>query len=170
MLDLQLFAERLKSARTDNGISQNELAKAIGVAPGTISTYENPNGGNRYPAFDKAVAIAEHLGVSLDWLCGLSVQESSEQTAVSLLGDLINIITEFGLCVDIKYNISCENCAEIGSVNPNFIDFITEFKKILPILEDDKMPDYLKNGLKTTLLEKYKGFKIENFIQLCTKI
>lgn len=170
MLDLQLFAERLKSARTDNGISQNELAKAIGVAPGTISTYENPNGGNRYPAFDKAVAIAEHLGVSLDWLCGLSVQESNERTTVILLDELMSTITAFGLCVDIKNNIYGENCAELNSENPNFIDFIIEFKKILPILEDDKMPDYLKNGLRTTLLEKYKGFKIENFIQVRTKI
>lgn len=163
MLDLQIFAERLKSARAKKGISQSDLAKAIGVAPGTISTYENPNGGNRYPAFEKAVAIAECLEVSLDWLCGISVQESKEKTTVNLLGDLLNIILEFSLLATIQTDVVNDREVSIYGVNSHFADFFDELKKIKPILEDEKIPEYLKDGLKTTLLERYKDFKISDF-------
>lgn len=163
MLDLQVFAERLKSARAEKGVSQNELAKTIGVAPGTVSTYENPNGGNRYPAFEKAVAIAECLGVSLDWLCGISEQESKEKTAANLLGDLLNIISEFGLVTTIQTETGNNRGVSIYGVNPHYADFFDELKKIIPILEDEKIPEYLKDGLKATLLERYKNFTISDF-------
>lgn len=40
IMALTIFAERMKQARTGAGMKQNELAKAVGVTPATISAYE----------------------------------------------------------------------------------------------------------------------------------
>ena len=39
IMALTIFAERMKQARTGAGMKQNELAKAVGVTPATISAY-----------------------------------------------------------------------------------------------------------------------------------
>ena len=72
MGDLSIFAERLKEARIQRDMKQNELAKAIGVSAQTISMYEKSekDGKGKNPTLENALAIAEKLNVSLDWLCG----------------------------------------------------------------------------------------------------
>lgn len=71
MLDLSLFAKRLKKARSDKGIMQKELAKSVGLSAATISLYENSERTDgKMPTLDKVYAISEVLGVSVDWLCG----------------------------------------------------------------------------------------------------
>lgn len=73
-----IFAERLRQTRQKNGLTQEELAKKSGVSKSTISLYENPDGEKgKNPSLDNAMRIAESLGVSLDWLCGLSDQPVS---------------------------------------------------------------------------------------------
>lgn len=72
MANLTLFSKRLKEAREKSDLTQIALAKMINVTPQTISSYEKGKTGEKLklPTLDKAVLIAEKLGVSLDWLCG----------------------------------------------------------------------------------------------------
>lgn len=66
-----LFGERLLQARKDKKVSQDELAKKLGVHGPIIGRYER---GEVKPSIDVATKIADALGVSLDYLTGLSDQ------------------------------------------------------------------------------------------------
>ena len=63
-----IFAERLKELRQEKDISQETLAKELGVGNGTISLWEN---GKREPKLSNLILIAEYFGVSIDYLAGL---------------------------------------------------------------------------------------------------
>jgi transcriptional regulator with XRE-family HTH domain len=67
-----LFGERLVLARKKKKVSQEELAKLIGVHAPIIGRYER---NEVKPSIEVAAKIAEALGISLDYLTGLSDQE-----------------------------------------------------------------------------------------------
>lgn len=55
--------QNLKALRLSKGVSREAMADAISVAPTSYDRYEN---GTRRIYFDKACALADTLGVSLD--------------------------------------------------------------------------------------------------------
>lgn len=63
------IAERVKKARKDAGLTQLEVAKAIGVTPQAISNYER--GINKIPN-RVMLDFAELFNVSVDYLFGIS--------------------------------------------------------------------------------------------------
>jgi transcriptional regulator with XRE-family HTH domain len=66
------FAKRMKAQREKMGLTQAQLGAKIGVSSQTISAYEKniSSDKGKTPTLDKAISIAEVLGVSLDYLCG----------------------------------------------------------------------------------------------------
>lgn len=67
------FAKRLKEARIKAGLTQAELSKKAGVTAASISAYESSDGTKgKNPSLENAKSLAEALGVSLDWLSGMS--------------------------------------------------------------------------------------------------
>lgn len=58
-----------------NDVSQEELAKAIGVSREIIQHWER---GSRHIKADHLCMLAKHFGVSADWLLGLSVPLSGD--------------------------------------------------------------------------------------------
>ncbi len=161
MLDLNVFANRLKEARSRKNMSQAELAKAIGVATGTISVYENPNG-NRCPAFDKTVAIAETLEISIDWLCGLETETPKALDGLELLNTLLEIIEVLDMraFVTNDYEYGFQGRLNMICDDNRIAEFYHEYEKIRPILNDETLADYLKDGLRKALFEKFKDFKV----------
>ena len=69
----------IKDARELRGLSQRDLADAIGVAPNTLHGYES---GKHDPKSELLVKIAAVCGVSVDFLLGI---EKSEKSRISLL-------------------------------------------------------------------------------------
>lgn len=67
-----LFRARLAEAMSARGLSQAALARACGVDRSTVSQVLAP--GKRMPGADFAAAAAQTLGVSADWLLGLSAR------------------------------------------------------------------------------------------------
>ena len=63
----ELFAERLKELRAEQGVSQVLLAKSLGVSKGIVSLWEN---GLREPTLPNLGALADYFCVSLDFLTG----------------------------------------------------------------------------------------------------
>lgn len=61
------FPVRLKEARKRKGLMQKEMAEYLGITPRSFQQYE---GGKRRPDYETLVAIADHLGVTLDYLFG----------------------------------------------------------------------------------------------------
>ena len=67
----RLFRDRLRRAVADQGLSQSALARATGVDRSTLSQLLTDDGA-RLPGAHVAAACASALGVSADWLLGLS--------------------------------------------------------------------------------------------------
>ncbi len=63
------FCARLKHLRKQDDLTQDALAKAVGISKSTISMYEN---GNREPDFETLEAFADFFNVDLDYLIGKS--------------------------------------------------------------------------------------------------
>lgn len=66
------FGERLYELRKKKGISQEDLANAVGTTKSNISKYENKN---TEPTLESAKKISDYLMVSLDWLAGEEIKE-----------------------------------------------------------------------------------------------
>ena len=63
-----IFGERLKELRVENGIGQVKLAEDLNVSKGIISRWEN---GLREPKLSNLVSLAQYFQVSIDYLAGL---------------------------------------------------------------------------------------------------
>ncbi len=74
------FGSRLREARLAKGLTQEQLAEAIGVAKPTLSGYER---GIREPDFLKLNALLEVLEVDADYLLtGRDTKKTSDSIAV----------------------------------------------------------------------------------------
>lgn len=73
--DKTVFAANLKKARGAANVTQSKLSELCGIPQSALSTYESAKS-DKVPRLDDAIQMAKELGVSLDWLCGLS--ESSQ--------------------------------------------------------------------------------------------
>ena len=85
---------RLKLLRKQNGLSQGELGKLLGVSKVSISGYEK---GTRIPSMDVLLMILRVFNVSADYMLGreLSVVcESEDNLTMILSSNDVNIIRE----------------------------------------------------------------------------
>jgi transcriptional regulator with XRE-family HTH domain len=62
------LGDRLKQERLRRGFKLNEFADLVGVAPCRITAIENRG---TKPSLDTAIAMAQVLDCTLDWLAGL---------------------------------------------------------------------------------------------------
>jgi len=62
-----MFAEKLKILRTENNISQVELAKKLSLSKNSINAYEK---GRAEASIDTLIKIADIFNVSIDYLVG----------------------------------------------------------------------------------------------------
>jgi transcriptional regulator with XRE-family HTH domain len=58
------FPERFRELVASSGLTQKELANALGLSEGAIVNYKR----DRVPKADELVAIANHFGITVDWL------------------------------------------------------------------------------------------------------
>ncbi|VBB06476.1 Hypothetical protein LUCI_1708 [Lucifera butyrica] len=80
--------KRIKQIRAEAGLSQERLAKRIGVSPGNVSSWES---GAALPGALALKSIHENLGYSIDWLLtgtGPSTLDSTRQPNDKLKNDL----------------------------------------------------------------------------------
>ena len=76
-----MFKERLRTSRK---LTQDKLAKELGIAKSTISMYEN---GNREPDFETLEIIADYFNVNLGSLISnISTSNTSKAISVPVLG------------------------------------------------------------------------------------
>lgn len=61
------FAERLKELRTEQGLSQQQLAKECGLTQSGIGLWEL---NKRVPNLDAVIILADYFKVSIDYLVG----------------------------------------------------------------------------------------------------
>jgi transcriptional regulator with XRE-family HTH domain len=71
------FKERIKEARVKKGLSQSQLAKAIGVHVTNISRYER---GENRPTSDVLTKLANELDVTADFLMDGSMDDKAQSS------------------------------------------------------------------------------------------
>ena len=64
-MDWVNFGVKIKTARLEKGLTQDDLGKIIGVTPESISYYET---GKKKPAFDKIKNLARVLSLDINTL------------------------------------------------------------------------------------------------------
>ena len=74
------FGEKLKSLRTSQKLTQQQLADRIGVAKSVVSYYES---GDRYPSYDVLVKIARIFHTTTDYLLDVSKDSVIDVTGLS---------------------------------------------------------------------------------------
>ena len=82
-----MFPERLKQLRKEKGMTQIDLAEALGVSSGTVAMWET---GKRKPSFEMFDKLTEVFDRRLDYILGTSDDPSSQklrEDEVRLLGN-----------------------------------------------------------------------------------
>ncbi len=109
----QNFSRRLSAAMKARGHTISSLAQAIGVTHSSIYGYIE---GKRLPRADYMVAMAEALGVSLDWLVGRKGARGTWQPQDGSMGEMCRC----SVCGTVLRNFGqdkfCRECgAKMGS-------------------------------------------------------
>ena len=94
------FCEKLQKLRSDEGMTQEELAEKLFVSRTAISKWESGRG---YPSIDSLKAIAKHFHVTIDELIGteeiVTLAEQDKQASVkqytTLLCGVLDCFTVF---------------------------------------------------------------------------
>lgn len=74
------FGEKLKTLRTSQKLTQQQLAERIGVAKSVVSYYES---GDRYPSYDVLGKIARIFHTTTDYLLDVSKECVIDVTGLS---------------------------------------------------------------------------------------
>lgn len=75
-----MFNTRLKIARLENGMTQEVVARTLGIS---LNSYQKYEGGTREPRLDMLVRLARLFNVPTDYLLGLSGEEPSDGSRIS---------------------------------------------------------------------------------------
>lgn len=99
----EIFISRLDQARKEKGITQRELADRVGVTEVSMSRYVN---GARTPSGPIVVNIAKALGISVDYLVGISSVKKRQTNA-----DRIRNMSDEELAEWINTKNTCDQCS-----------------------------------------------------------
>lgn len=87
------FGEKIKQLRQAKNLTQSDLANQLNVERSTISSYETKN---HQPSHDKLVALAENLGVSVDFLLNDTYSINLDLVSdLSLEQDEMELLSEY---------------------------------------------------------------------------
>ena len=152
-MSLTIFAQRMKQAREKKNLKQNELAKAVGVTPTTISSYEKSDdeGNGKKPTLENAQAIAEKLEVSLDWLCGMS--DNSTVTYASFSAILMS-------WSDAKPPFFNTESSCICFDNYDIQNFAQKISDLIKVYHNGSITDDLLNVCIEKIINDYSSYKV----------
>lgn len=158
-MKLTTFAQRMKNAREEKGLKQNELAKIIGVTPTTISSYEkaDSDGNGKKPTLENAQAIAKTLGVSLDWLCGMSESKGSSYVdfeAKDYFKSLVTILME----TSSTFDDTLQNGIVIS--NKDVLRFLKKLSDLIQVYRNGSIPEDLFNVCVDKIINDYDYYTV----------
>lgn len=94
---LEKLPEILLKLRTGKKVSQREVAEAIGITSSVLSNYEK---GTKSPSLEIAYALADYYDVTLDELCGRSLETGD---LAGLMRSFLNLHRNMPCCVPIQF-------------------------------------------------------------------
>ena len=150
------FGERLKKLRTDNHISQSELAGYLEITPSSLSYYEN---GSRIPTIRILGKLAERFNVSTAWLLGVENEESIE---LKTYADMINIIILLIECSNVwslwlePLPFDDDKIKGLATNDSIILDFLSDYKKMTDLTDKSPVP---KDLFKTWIDGRLQNLK-----------
>lgn len=165
-INYEIFAQRLKFARQKAGLTQSDLASMTNLSPTIISAYENPKSEQgKNPTLNNVFILSRELGVSIDWLCGLSDDSSTDRDKLSSTAFIRSIMLLIDNADDFAINDSETTKDSIcfrfrvpinNFERPLIGDLIKEYLEIKKVLQMDEIPQRIKDSLVEVLMNKYK--------------
>ena len=128
------FADRLRELRTNNRYSQEQLAEKLCVSRQAISKWET---GDSLPDIDKAMAISEFFGVSMDYLLKeresfseISTDDNVDRAIIKFMASArqMNEISEELVAIAMDGKIDDEEMLRLQEINVT-LDSITKIIK-----------------------------------------
>ena len=145
----KVFAERLRSLRAEQDITQKELADKIGITAASLSSYET---GMKTPSMSVVRNIAAVCGVSTDWLCGLSNRKTTGSADITY-ADIINMLLRIessGVSMTLKSerirNVIGDTTEVYGALffrDINLARFISEWGNLKVLHDNNTIDDNL---------------------------
>lgn len=170
-LDMALFAQRLKQARNSKELTQKELSDLSGVSTVMISQYERSEiSTGKNPALNNVYSLANALGVSIDWLCGLTgkSRESGISTMTflhateTLIDNIDERYFERDRCLSRPYDGFERVCSINIPYGSDLYNLIEEYINIMPARQ------YLSDDLQETIIgeinKKYADKSIKELL------
>lgn len=132
---MSTFSKTLRTLRNEMGITQGELAKAVGVSKSSINMYER---GEREPSIETLEKISKYFHVSVNILLGNEeAYEECKQFFETYDKGCRDLALKYGLIDKQDYNkFSSQEVKD----------------KIFDVIHDDKSPDVLRLALSMELL------------------
>ena len=125
------FGEKLKKLRTDNGLTQDELAEKTYVTRTAISKWESDRG---YPNIDSLKAISKFFSVSIDDLLSsdevLTIAEEDNKQQETRFKDLVYALLDLSIAMLLFLPFFAENTeGVIRSVSLIMLDGVQPYLK-----------------------------------------
>lgn len=125
------LSERLKMLRNINGLTQPELALAIGISASAVYAYES---GRQSPNIDVVLKICKKYEVSADWLLGLD--EVQNKLDLAQIVRMLEAIEENTNSLIMRPS----------SANASLVELSDQF--VFMLFENEKIVKYFKARLK----------------------
>ena len=168
------FSSRIKELRLSLKATQTAFADKIGTTQTALSSYEQ---GDRMPSVEILVAISKELGVSIDWLLGLSDIKNIDNKPETM-GDILKalfIISEycklkiyphnetFEEDIFLEYPTSTQRILyEIGFENITLNNFIYEWDKMYNLYESGTIDEEVYSLWTEKTINKASSYDIDN--------
>lgn len=120
-----MFSDVLKFLRKREGLSQKELARRLGLAQNTISSYE---AGRRQPDFETLETIADFFNTSLGTLLGEGDGVKAPAQYLTDLQKKYNALDDHGReLVDLVLGAEYRRCMKVTEPEPKEIVYIRHY-------------------------------------------
>jgi transcriptional regulator with XRE-family HTH domain len=165
-MDMNLLADRLRTARIKKEYTQKQLAEMTGVSSVMISAYENKKtDSGKNPTLCNIVAISKALDVSIDWLCGLSEipiiinanTRDIESDTPTFLKSIWEFVKNGGCKNDINYTSTdnAKNHQFIVSDSTILYEYISDCIKIKNVIDTGLLNEDMEKSLINDNIKKY---------------
>lgn len=150
------FGENLKKIRYDEGLTQREVADAIGVTPASLSAYEK---GTQLPSITVATKTALFFNVSLDWLFGIDKELKPFGNVFNteqLLRSFIAIAKNPNLIsLYLPGEIENYEFSQLRVIYPPLDDFLEQYSHIFDLYNADAIDKEIFHDLIDSIIHKY---------------
>ena len=147
---LDYFGDRLKTLRKERGITQQELADAIGISKGGLCYYENTN---RAPDITVLEKFADYFKVSADYLLG----RTNAQTQKAKLQAVCNYTGLSDKAVELLADLKERKSPQLQTVNFLLEQAAGDLDIVYPLDDTDNYEGSILNAV-VRYLNRYKGY------------